>query len=73
MNFEISADRQLGPVAMRLGPFEKQPQAADVTVNGKHPADAKAEQSGDSWWMSFTIPVGPTGVAGPVGPTVLAR
>jgi len=58
MSMEISADRQLGAVAMRLGPFEKQPQATDVTVNGKHPADAKIEQSGDSWWVSFTAPVG---------------
>jgi hypothetical protein len=58
MSMEISADRPLGSVAMRLGPFEKQPQAADVLVNGQHPADAKVEQGGDSWWVSFVAPVG---------------
>ncbi len=59
MSLEISADRALGPVAMRLGPFEKQPQEADVLVNGKHPADATVGQSGDSWWVSFTAAIGP--------------
>lgn len=57
MSLKISADRLLGSVAMRLGPFEKQPQAVDVTVNGEHPAEAKVEQSGDSWWVSFVAPV----------------
>jgi hypothetical protein len=58
LTMEITADRELGAVAMRLGPFEKQPEAQDVTVNGKHPADAKIVQSGDSWWVSFTARVG---------------
>jgi hypothetical protein len=58
MSMEISADRPLGSVEMRFGPFEKQPQAADVLVNGQHPTDAKVEQSGDSWWVSFVAPVG---------------
>jgi hypothetical protein len=58
MNLEISANQDLGPVTMRLGPFEKQPQAADVEVNGRHPADAEAARSGDSWWVSFRAPVG---------------
>lgn len=58
MSMEISADRSLGSVAMRLGPFEKQPLPSDVLVNGKHPADVKAEHSGDSWWASFAAPVG---------------
>lgn len=59
MSLEISADRQLGPVAMRLGPFEKQPTTSDVLINGKHPAESTVERSGDSWWVSFTAPVGP--------------
>jgi len=58
LSMEISADRPLGSVAMRLGPFEKQAQISDVLVNGKHPAEEKVEQSGDSWWVSFTAPVG---------------
>jgi hypothetical protein len=57
MNFLIFSNRRLARVAMRLGPFEKQPVAADVTMNGKHPADAKIEQSGDSWWVSFAAPI----------------
>jgi len=58
MNLTIAADQELGSVAMRLGPFEDQPQASDVEVNGRHPADAKVAQGGDSWWVSFKAPVG---------------
>jgi hypothetical protein len=36
--------------------------AADVLVNGKHPSDAKIEQSGDSWWIGFTTSIGPAAV-----------
>jgi hypothetical protein len=63
LSLDISADRPLGPVSMRLGPFEKQPAAADVLVNGKHPSDARIEQSGDSWWVSFTTSIGSAAVA----------
>lgn len=63
MSLQISSDRQLGVVEMRLGPFERQPQAADVLINGRHPAEPRVEQSGDSWWMNFTAPVGSTGAA----------
>jgi hypothetical protein len=63
MTLDISADRSLGPVSMRLGPFEKQPTAADVFVNGKHPSQPNIAQSGDSWWVSFTAPIGPAAVA----------
>ncbi len=64
MTLEIAADRPLGLVSIRLGPFAKQPAAADVLVNGKHPSDAKPSefkiaQSGDSWWISFTTSIGP--------------
>jgi len=34
-----------------------------VLVNGKHPSDSKIEQSGDSWWVSFTTSIGPATVA----------
>jgi hypothetical protein len=60
MSLDIAADRPLGPVSMRLGPFAKQPTAADVLVNGKHPSQSNIAQSGDSWWVSFTTPIGPT-------------
>lgn len=63
MNLRISANQELGSVAMRLGPFEKQPQASDVEVNGKHPAEAEVARSGDSWWVSFNGRVGPVSAA----------
>lgn len=63
MDMQVSADRQLGPVAMRLGPFEKQPQLSDVLVNGKHPKGASIAKSGDSWWVSFTASVGTASTA----------
>jgi hypothetical protein len=61
MKLEISADEALGPVAMRLGPFNRQPEAEDILVNGTNPKGATMKQSGDSWWVSFTVPVGPNG------------
>jgi hypothetical protein len=63
MTLDIAADRPLGPVSMRLGPFAKQPAAADVLVNGKHPLESKIEQSGDSWWVSFTTSIAPAALA----------
>ena len=60
MKLEIASDRELGPVAMRLGPFAKRPGAICIRVNGKIPAKASVEQSGDSWWIRFTMLVGST-------------
>ena len=60
MTLEIGADREIGPVAMRLGPFEKQLEVSKISVNGQIPREAVVEHSGDSWWVKFTIPVGPT-------------
>lgn len=58
MNFVVSADRPLGPVDIRLGPFENEPTAGDVLVNGRHPAGVKFQKSGDSWWVAFTQTIG---------------
>jgi len=58
MKLEIAADQNLGPVLMRLGPFEKQPGASSIRVNGKI-QEVSVEHSGDSWWVRFSIPVGP--------------
>ncbi len=58
MRLEISADKELGPVAMRLGPFEKPPETSNIRVNGQIPANVVIEHSGDSWWASFRLPVG---------------
>jgi hypothetical protein len=59
MTLKISSDKDLGAVATRLGPFEKRPEASSVRVNGKTPADTSIQHSGDSWWVRFTIRVGP--------------
>ncbi|HTV43113.1 MAG TPA: hypothetical protein VMF08_21290 [Candidatus Sulfotelmatobacter sp.] len=54
MELKISADQALNSVAMRLGPFEKQPELSNIRVNGHIPTDASIERSGDSWWVRFT-------------------
>lgn len=61
MELRVAADKNLGPVAVRLGPFAKRPAAASVRVNGAVLPAANAEQSGDSWWLGFTVAVGPAG------------
>ncbi len=59
MNLKISADKVIGSVVVRLGPFAAQPEASNVRVNGIIPAAAHVEHSGDSWWIRFKTPVGP--------------
>lgn len=54
MKLKISADKALGRVAMRLGPFGEPPDASNVRVNGRTPTGAVIERSGDSWWIKFT-------------------
>lgn len=58
MALKISADRKLGMVAIRLGPFEKQPEVSDIQVNGQSPTGASVQHSGDSWWVKFSTSVG---------------
>jgi hypothetical protein len=58
MKLQISADKALGPVAMRLGPFDNQPTISQININGHHPTGASVEHSGDSWWVSFTQNIG---------------
>jgi hypothetical protein len=57
MELRIAADRDLGRVAMRLGPFARAPKTTDVRVNGKVVAGAVVERGGDSWWVRFVTPV----------------
>lgn len=57
MKLEIHADKDLGIVTMRLGPFEKAPKPSDIQVNSHPPANATIVQSGDSWWVSFAAPI----------------
>jgi hypothetical protein len=57
MTLEISADKEIGPVAMRLGPFDKKPEASSIRVNGSMPGKVFVEQSGDSWWLRFSRPL----------------
>lgn len=58
MKVQINADEVLGPVAMRLGPFEKRPEISKIRVNGENPTETLVEHSGDSWWVGFTANVG---------------
>jgi hypothetical protein len=64
MSLQLSADRRLDAVSVRVGPFRQKPQAADVTVNGRSPAGADVEQSGDSWWVRFETSVEPAPAMG---------
>jgi hypothetical protein len=56
MKLEITSDKALGAVDVRLGPFERQPGMSGVRVNGKF-QNITVEQSGDSWWARFTMSV----------------
>jgi hypothetical protein len=58
MNFDISSDKDLGPIAIRLGPFSKQPTISAVRINGRLPANATVQYSGDSWWVGCKVLVG---------------
>jgi hypothetical protein len=60
MRLQISASNKLGPVIMRLGPFEQQPEISKIRINGKNLSDTMTEHSGDSWWVKFTAEVGHT-------------
>ncbi len=57
MQLEIGADKELGPVAMRLGPFAKRPKASSIRLNEHVPAGASIERNGDSWWLKFKASV----------------
>lgn len=53
MELQIGADKDLGPIELRLGPFAKRPKASNILVNGQTPAGTAIEHSGDSWWIKF--------------------
>ena len=59
MSLEIAADKELGPIAVRLGPFDKQPTTSAVRINGRLPENATVQHSGDSWWVGFKATIGP--------------
>jgi len=59
MNLNISSDKELGPVTIRVGPFAHRPNSSSVRVNGRSPTGESVQHSGDSWWVTFTKPVGP--------------
>jgi hypothetical protein len=59
MALRISSDKDIGPIAVRLGPFARQPQLRSVHINGKFPVGATVQHSGDSWWIRCKISVGP--------------
>ena len=57
MDLSISSDKDLGQVAIRLGPFENRPETSSVRVNGRTPFGTAVEHSGDSWWVRFKMHV----------------
>lgn len=59
MSLELSSDRTLSGLQIRLGPFAKAPSANHVRLDGGHWAGASVAKSGDAYWV--TVPV-----AGPV-------
>ena len=64
MKLEIVSDKEIGPVKVRLGPFENQPGKGCVQINGQHlerSSDSSLQYSGDSWWVRFTMPSIPAG------------
>lgn len=57
MEMKVSADKDLGPVMVRLGPLERRSPASGIRINGVvH--DVSMERSGDSWWARCTVGVG---------------
>ena len=58
MELQIDADKALGIVAIRLGPFEQSPELSKIRVNGMLPRNSFIERSGDSWWFRSNMPVG---------------
>jgi hypothetical protein len=62
MTLEISSNKELGPISIRLGPFNQQPRATSVLINGRSPDNATVQYSGDSWWVEFSAKVGPARV-----------
>lgn len=47
LRYSVSADRDLGDIPARIGPFRAKP------------AQASAHRSGDAWWIDLPIHVGP--------------
>jgi hypothetical protein len=58
MNLDISSNKEVGTVTIRLGPFDRKPSAENVLINGRSPQDASIVQSGDSWWVGFKAAIG---------------
>jgi hypothetical protein len=58
MTLEVSSNRQLGLVALRLGPFDHKPGTANVLINGRLPQNAAIQYSGDSWWIACKAVIG---------------
>ncbi len=59
MSLDISSNKAVGPVSIRVGPFKDSPATTSVLINGKHPDGASVSHSGDSYWVSCTTTLGP--------------
>jgi hypothetical protein len=58
MSMDISANKAVGPVSVRLGPFKDSPATTSILINGKHPDGASVSRSGDSYWVNCTTTLG---------------
>lgn len=59
MRLTVSADKPIGAIPIRLGPFKDSPSPSSVLINGKHPEQASVTHSGDSWWVYSATNLGP--------------
>jgi hypothetical protein len=57
MRLTIAASKELGDVAIRLGPFGQPPDPSTLRTNGIR-STGTVVHDGDSWWVKMNAPVG---------------
>jgi len=57
MRLNVSSDKILSSVKLRLGAFRELSDNTKVMVNGKA-VKSSVQHSGDSWWVTFDVPEG---------------
>lgn len=57
MRMEISADKELCQLEVRLGPFSQKPKTGRASAGGRT-FEGRSERSGDSWWLWLRVPAG---------------
>lgn len=59
LEMNLTSDRKLGAMDVRLGPLSAMAKRAAVSVNGRK-VSSVIQKSGDSSWVRFAIPAGAT-------------